>query len=150
MLVVVAGQVEHAVDDHEGQLARGLDAQLLGLPRHLGEADDDVAELPLHPVRQRIGAVHGEAQDIRRPVVAAVLGVQRLHARLVHEVHAEGAVEPEVGQDEVHHPRHVASVDPGPGSALEREVDSHRYWVGAVSADAGAGAPPRSCSARSL
>jgi hypothetical protein len=76
--VVVAGQVQHAVDD-------GLD-QVLGV---LG-ADDDIAELAW-PGR-RLVLVDRERQNVSRLVLAAVVAVQLLDAPLVDQLDREVAV----------------------------------------------------------
>jgi hypothetical protein len=76
--VVVAGEVEHAVDD-------GLD-QVLGVLR----ADDDIAKLAW-PGRRPI-LVDRERQDVGRLVLAAVVAVQLVDVLLVDELDRQVAI----------------------------------------------------------
>jgi hypothetical protein len=77
-LVVIAGQVQRAVDD-------GLD-EVLGVVR----ADDDIAELAWP--RRRPILVDRERQDVGRLVLAAVVAVQLLDALLVDQLDRQVAI----------------------------------------------------------
>jgi hypothetical protein len=76
--VVVAAQVEHAVDDRFDHVSGVLGA------------DDDVAQLA-RP-RDRLVLVDRERQHVGRLILAAVLAVQRADALLSHQLDGQVAV----------------------------------------------------------
>ena len=92
LLMVVAQQMEQAVDGQVGHFAVQAVAELPGLLlRHFRRNDDIAQQMFLRSAdfRRFIRLVKGEGQDIRRTVHVAVVAVQLVDCRIIHQSDAD-------------------------------------------------------------
>jgi hypothetical protein len=85
-LVVIAQEMEHAVDQQIRQLGRRRHLTLRGLREQDRETDGDVAEHAWH-AEKRFVFIDREGQHIRCRVLVAMLAVEVLHVGLTHDDH---------------------------------------------------------------